>query len=140
MLFHTANFTSPALFPFELFPPQSRLSWIFFLEKMRLEMPAKLRVVGSWLCFYATMGFFMLLLVQESVFFMLYRNEQVTMIHFLRHIAREQTEYNNSNIVRSKELWYDIETHQSNFHMLLIARTRTTSIFFMSNCKKSGDD
>jgi hypothetical protein len=46
----------------KLIPPQTRFSPKLYPKKMRLETSAKCKVVGSWLCTYATNGFFMLLL------------------------------------------------------------------------------
>jgi hypothetical protein len=54
-------------------------------------------------------------------------------------IMREQTT-NNTNIARCKELWYDDETQQSNFHKLSITRMTATTVFLLCCIARSNND
>ncbi len=58
-----------SFFPFNFFLLPSRLSQNFYLNKMRLKTPATCKVVGSWLCFFVTIGFLMPLLAREHIFY-----------------------------------------------------------------------
>jgi hypothetical protein len=79
MFSYTANFTAPAFFPFELFPPRSSLSRNFYLKKRRSKMPATPEVVGLWLRFHVMIGLLCCGL-RERIFVVL--QEATTLIFF----------------------------------------------------------
>jgi hypothetical protein len=103
MLFYTANFTSPVLsLQFSL---QSRLSQQN-LEKMRLKMPAKCKVVGSWLCFHATIGFLRRPL-WEHIFYVVLQ-EVTKQENIFHHIARKRAasrHQDRQTVDREKQWW-----------------------------------
>ncbi len=113
MFFYTANLTSPAFFPFELFPPRLSLSQSFYLKKGGRKCPPHPKLLACGFAFMQQLGFYAI--ACESVL-LLYCKK-------LRHW------YFCSVISQGREL---LASGYTNY--LLQEVTTMTTVFFMSYC------
>ncbi len=104
-------------------------------KNMTLKMPATRKVVGLWLCFYATIRISMHLL--RRGYFLCYITISNNIKHFCFVVLQGHKQL---AIAICKDCYLGVTQYvpmqQSNFHMLLIAIMTAMCIIFMLYCKE----
>ncbi len=139
MFSYVVDFTHQ-FFPLQTFSMVIEIVLEFLPKKMRSKTPATCKVVGMWLCFFATVGFLCCRL-QLSVIFMWYCNEWAMMTTIFESYckgANNDIIFQTSQDARSCE--GKITTQQSNIMCCWAQEVMTTSINLMLYCKRSNDN
>ncbi len=134
MLSYVVDFTHQLVFPSNFFHGIETVSE-FLPKKKRTKAPATRKVVGSWLCFYAMIGF-LCWRMQKRVLCCIARSKQAYFYVVLQGKQRQLYFWCCKKRLYCKHARTisqpskDTRTQQSNFYMLSITRMMTMIAFF----------